>query len=102
MNEKIDQWIKEIKLLSEIAKIEPQCALSRFVSRYKHKLNYYMRTVPDISNLIQHIDDIHYYKRVYSGDNRRCKMFRKCKKVVITSAEVCLKRLTLNTQIQKW
>ena len=24
MNEKIDQWIKEIKLLSEIAKIEPQ------------------------------------------------------------------------------
>ena len=58
MNEKIDQWIKEVKLLSEIAKIEPQCALSRFMSRYKHKLNYYMRTVPDISNLIQHIDDI--------------------------------------------
>ena len=58
MNEKIDQWIKEVKLLSEIAKIEPQCALSRFMSRYKRKLNYYMRTVPDISNLIQHIDDI--------------------------------------------
>ena len=27
MNEKIDQWIKEVKLLSERAKIEPQCAL---------------------------------------------------------------------------
>ena len=26
MNEKIDQWIKEVKLLSQIAKIEPQCA----------------------------------------------------------------------------
>ena len=39
MNEKIDQWIKEVKLFSEIAKIEPQCALSCFISGYKPKLN---------------------------------------------------------------
>ena len=39
INEKIDQWIKEVKLLSEIAKIEPQCTLSCFISGYKHKLN---------------------------------------------------------------
>ena len=32
MNEKIDQWIKEVKLLSEIAKIEPQCKSSCFIS----------------------------------------------------------------------
>ena len=76
MNEKIDQWIKEVKLLSEIAKIKPQCALSCFMSGYEHKLNCYVRTVPDISNLMQHIDDV-YYKRVYSGDNRRCKILRK-------------------------
>ena len=58
MNEKTDQWIKEVKLLSEIVKIEPQCALSCFISGYKYKLNYYMRTVPNISNLLQHIDII--------------------------------------------
>ena len=58
MNEKIDQWIKEVKLLCEIAKIEPQCALSCFISGYKHKLNYYMTTVPNISNLLRHIDDL--------------------------------------------
>ena len=40
MNEKIDQWIKEVKPLREIAKIEPKCALICFVSRYKRKLNY--------------------------------------------------------------
>ena len=57
MNEKINHWIK-VKLLSEIAKIEPQCALSCFISGYKHKLNYYMRTVPNISNLLRHINDI--------------------------------------------
>ena len=32
MNEKIGQWIKEVKLLSEIAKIEPQCKSSCFIS----------------------------------------------------------------------
>ena len=58
MNQKIDQWIKEVKLLSGIAKIEPQCALSSFISGYKHKLNYFMRTVPNISNLLRHIDDV--------------------------------------------
>ena len=50
-------YVKKVKLLSEIAKIEPQCALSCFISGYKHKLNYYMRTVPNISNLLRHIDD---------------------------------------------
>ena len=58
MNEKIIQWIKEVKLLSEIAKIEPQCTLICFISRYKHKLNYYVRTVPNISVLLRHIDDV--------------------------------------------
>ena len=58
MNEKVIQWIKEVKLLSEIAKIEPQCTLICFISRYKHKLNYYVRTVPNISVLLGHIDDV--------------------------------------------
>ena len=58
MNEKIDQWIKDVKLLSEIAKIEPQFVTSCFISGCKNKLNYYKRTVPNISNLLRHIDDV--------------------------------------------
>ena len=57
MNEKIDQWIKELKLLSETANIEPQCALSYFITGYKHKLNNYMRVVPNILNLLRHRDN---------------------------------------------
>ena len=41
-----------------MAKIEPQCALSCFISGYKHKLNYYMMSVPNISNLLRYIDDV--------------------------------------------
>ena len=58
MNEKINHWMKEVKLLSEVAKIESQCALSCFISGYKHKWNYYMRTIPNISNLLRQIDDV--------------------------------------------
>ena len=58
MNEKIDQWIKELKLLSETANIEPQCALSYFITGYKHKLNNYVRVVPNILNLLRHRDNV--------------------------------------------
>ena len=55
MNEKTDQWIKEVKLLSEIAKSEPQCALSCFMSGYKHKLDHYM--LGPLSKIWQKIED---------------------------------------------
>ena len=50
--------MNEVKFLREIAKIEPQCALSCFISGYKHKLNYYMMSEPNISNLLRYIDDV--------------------------------------------
>ena len=56
--DKINQWSSELQLLCEIAKIEPQAAYSCFVSGYKHKLTYYMRTIPGISHLLQRFDDI--------------------------------------------
>ena len=73
MDDRIVQWIKEIKLLSEIAEIEPQCALSCFISVCKLKLNYYVRTDPNISNLLRRIDDV-ITKVFISGDNRRCQI----------------------------
>ena len=48
INEKIDTWIREIKLLSEIAAFAPQEAYTCFTSGYKHKLNFCMRTIPSI------------------------------------------------------
>ena len=58
MNEKVQNWSNEIKVLSEIAKIEPQSAFACFVSGYKHKLTYFMRTIPDIKFLLKPVDDV--------------------------------------------
>ena len=58
VNEKIDKWCKELNLLCEIANIQPQAAYSCFISGYKHKFNYIMRTIPNINHLMSRIDEI--------------------------------------------
>ena len=44
-------------MLSTVAKSQPQAAYSAFVSGFKNKLSYFMRTIPDISNLFRLIED---------------------------------------------
>ena len=58
MNEKISQWIGELRTLSKIAETQPQAAYTCFISGFKHKFTYFMRTVPDISSLLQKVDDV--------------------------------------------
>ena len=58
VSDTVDQWCRELNLLSEIAKIEPHAAYSGFVSGYKHKMNYVMRTIPGIGHLMKRVDDV--------------------------------------------
>ena len=44
---KNDELINEIKVLSMIAKTEPQAAYFCFITAFKHKPSYIMRTIPD-------------------------------------------------------
>ena len=61
---KTDQVVNELNNLCEIAKLEPQAAYSCFVSGFKHKLTYIMRTIPNISYLSKPIDYIILTKNV--------------------------------------
>ena len=55
---KIDELINEIKVLSMIAKTEPQAAYSCFITAFKHKPSYIMRTIPDISDQLKQLDEL--------------------------------------------
>ena len=44
-------------VLSEIAKIEPHAAYTCFLSVYKPKFNYYMRTILDIGKLLRKVNE---------------------------------------------
>jgi len=46
--DKVEEWVDEITTLSEIAKFAQQEAYTCFTSGYKHKLSYFMRTMPDL------------------------------------------------------
>eukprot|EP00794_Sanderia_malayensis_P005131 gene5131-biopygen4184 len=58
VNEKIAEWIREIKLLSNIAKTEPQAAFNCFISGYKNKVTFFMRTIPGISENLKQLDQV--------------------------------------------
>lgn len=59
---KIDELINEMKVLSMIAKTEPQAAYSCFITAFKHKPSYIMRTIPDISDHLKQLDEIITYE----------------------------------------
>ena len=55
---KFDELINQIKFLSMIAKTEPQAAYNCFITAFKHKPSYIMRTIPDISNQLNQFDEV--------------------------------------------
>ena len=58
VQEKIDQWIKELRVLCKIAWCEPQAAYSGFIKGFKHKPIYFMRTIPNIKTQLKQLDDV--------------------------------------------
>ena len=54
----VDDWIKQLKLLSIIAESEPQSAYSAFVGGFERKLTYFMRTIPSLGELLKPLEDV--------------------------------------------
>ena len=53
----VKDWNSQLCMFSTVAESQPQAAYSAFVSGFKNKLSYFMRTIPDISNLLTPIED---------------------------------------------
>lgn len=53
-----DEWLPQLEELSKIATSEPQAAYSAFTAGFKHKLTYFIRTIPHLSDILKPIDDI--------------------------------------------
>ena len=53
---KVDSWIDQLTILSKIAETEPQAAYAAFVGGFKSKLNYFMRTIPEITEMLTPVE----------------------------------------------
>ena len=58
IQEKISQWIKELQMLCKITWFEPQAAYSCFVTGFKHKPIFHMRTIPNISSRLKRLGEV--------------------------------------------
>ena len=56
LNELVNDWIQQVKTLTEISKSEPHAAFSSFNHGLKHKFSYAMRTIPNISQNLHPLD----------------------------------------------
>ena len=55
---RVNEWVAELKLLSKIAKFYPQAAYCAFTLGFKQKFSYVIRTIPNISHLLQPIKNV--------------------------------------------
>ena len=53
---KVKEWISEVTLLTEFATSEPQACHAAFTCRLRHKWTYFMRTLPDIEDLLEPLE----------------------------------------------
>ena len=57
VKELVANWVEELKNLTMIAKSEPQSAYSGFTAGFKHKMTYFIRTIPNLSAILKPLDD---------------------------------------------
>lgn len=53
----VEKWVLQIETLSDIAKFEPHAAYTAFTSCIRHRYTFYLRTIPDIAELLQPLED---------------------------------------------
>ena len=58
VSELVKEWCNQLTVLADIAKSEPQAAYAGFVTGFQHKLNYHLRVLPNIEDLLSPLDDI--------------------------------------------
>lgn len=58
VQELVGEWVEELTNLSKIAKAEPQASYSAFTAGFRHKITYYMRTIPNLEEVLKPLDEV--------------------------------------------
>ncbi|KAG0724416.1 hypothetical protein GWK47_040617 [Chionoecetes opilio] len=57
VEEKVSEWVKEVGVLSGMAKTEPHAAYSAFTHGLQHRWSFVKRTIPGISRLLRPLEE---------------------------------------------
>ena len=53
---KVEDWVGEMTWLAEFARSQPQASYAAFTFGLRHRWTYFIRTLPDIENLLQPLE----------------------------------------------
>ena len=56
MRGKVEDWVEQVAKLAEFAAANPQASYAAFTIRLKHRWTYYLRTLPDIEDLLEPLE----------------------------------------------
>ena len=57
VDEKVEEWIKEVTRLSAFEITQPQASYAVYTFGLKHRWTYFLRTLPDIQDLLQPLEN---------------------------------------------
>ena len=57
-NNWVDNWVNLVRQLADIAKTEPQAAYAAFIAGFCGRLNYFIRTTPNLSTILHELDQV--------------------------------------------
>jgi hypothetical protein len=57
VNEKVEGWLEEVTKLAKFAVSQPQASYAVYTLGLKHRWTYFLRTLPDIQDLIQPLEN---------------------------------------------
>ena len=52
----VEDWVGEVTRLAEFARSQPQASYAAFTFGLRHRWTYFMRTLPDVENLLQPLE----------------------------------------------
>ncbi|XP_068704061.1 uncharacterized protein [Montipora foliosa] len=57
INEKVTSWVNEVAQLAEFARAQPQTSYAAYTFGLKHRWTYFLRTLPDIQDLLEPLEE---------------------------------------------
>ena len=57
MSQKVTNWVSEVTKLVEFALSQPQACYAAYTFALKHRWTYFLRTLPDIQDLLKPLEN---------------------------------------------
>ena len=62
----MDEWIAQLRILSQIARIQPQAMYSAFITGFWYKMSFYIRKISGASTQLERLDEFVQYEFIHA------------------------------------